>query len=143
MNEFNKALGKNINNYRKAINMSTTTLSELSGVSQGTISKIENGNSTTNIETLLKICQALGVTLYDVIPENFLPETKIDNPNKMQVLNILNQMSDSELKLVQAFLTTNILPTLKSITPLVKALDQLNDEERKYLSTFFDSITNN
>lgn len=143
MNEFNKALGKNINNYRKAINMSTTTLSELSGVSQGTISKIENGNSTTNIETLLKICQALGVTLYDVIPENFLPDTKIDNPNKMQVLNILNQMSDSELKLVQAFLTTNILPTLKSITPLVKALDQLNDEERKYLSTFFDSITNN
>ncbi|MCM3032537.1 helix-turn-helix domain-containing protein [Niallia sp. MER 6] len=143
MNEFNKALGKNINNYRKAINMSTTTLSELSGVSQGTISKIENGNSTTNIETLLKICQALGVTLYDVIPENFLPETKIDNPNKMQVLNILNKMSDSELKLVQAFLTTNILPTLKSITPLVKALDQLNDEERKYLSTFFDSITNN
>lgn len=61
----------------------------------------------------------------------------------MQVLNILNKMSDSELKLVQAFLTTNILPTLKSITPLVKALDQLNDEERKYLNTFFDSITNN
>lgn len=76
MNEFNKALGKNINNYRKAINMSTTTLSELSGVSQGTISKIENGNSTTNIETLLKICQALGVTLYDVIPENFFLRLK-------------------------------------------------------------------
>lgn len=142
MNEFYKELGENVNKYRKAINMSTTTLSELSGTSQSTISKIENGATATNIETLLNICEALGITLYDILPSEIFPEFKITNPDKLQLLSVLNQMSKGELKLIQTFLT-NILPTLKNLTPLIKAIDQLTDEERKYLISFFDSITNN
>ncbi|MGG3663009.1 helix-turn-helix domain-containing protein [Bacillus gobiensis] len=142
MNDLKKEIGEKINKYRKAINMSTTELSNLSGTAQSTISKIENGYSTTNIETLIKICEALGVTLYDVLPENVLPEYKTPPPYKMQLLNVLNQMSESEIKVVQSFLATNILPILKNITPLAKALDQLNDEEHKLLYTFFNSITN-
>ncbi|MGG3641478.1 helix-turn-helix transcriptional regulator [Bacillus gobiensis] len=146
MNDFKKEIGEKINKYRKAINMSATELSNLSGTAQSTISKIENGYSTTNIETLIKICEALGVTLYDVlpenVPENVLPESKTPPPYKKQLLNVLNQMSESEIKVIQSFLATNILPILKNITPLAKALDQLNDEEHKLLYTFFNSITN-
>ncbi|MCM3603134.1 helix-turn-helix domain-containing protein [Robertmurraya korlensis] len=142
MNEFYKELGEKVNKYRKAINMSTTTLSELSGTSQSTISKIENGATATNIETLLKICEVLGITLYDILPSEIFPEFKITDPDKLQLLNVFNQMSKSELKLIQTFLT-NILPTLKNLTSLIKALDQLSDEEREFLISFFDSISNN
>lgn len=143
MNGFKKVLGEKMQKYRKAINMSTTTLSELTGTAQSTISKIENGNSTTNIETLIKICEALGISLYDLLPENVLPEYKMNSPEKKQLFHVINQMSESEIKLVRSFLTTNILPVLKNIIPIVEALDQLNDNERKCLSAFLNSITDN
>lgn len=142
MNDFKKELGENIFKHRKAINMSTTELSVLSGISQSTISKIENGNSSTTIETLIKICESLGVTLYDVLPERVNPDLKTRTPYKM-LFNVLNQMSDNEIKLIQSLLTTNILPVLKNITPLAKALDQLNTNERELLWKFLNSLTNN
>lgn len=143
MDQFSKELGAKINKYRKAMNMSTTVLSELSGTSQGTISKIENGHSTTNIETLIKICEALGITLYEILPDGVSHNLKADNPDKKQLLSVLNQLSESEIKTIQTLLTTNIMPVLKSITPLVKAIDELNDKERKLLTNLLDSIINN
>ncbi|OIK14226.1 transcriptional regulator [Bacillus sp. MUM 116] len=143
MDQFSKELGAKINKYRKAINMSTTVLSELSETSQGTISKIENGHSTTNIETLIKICNALGVSLYEILPDNVSPNLKVDNPDKRQLLKVLNQMSESEIKMIRILLTKNIMPVLKSITPVIKAIDELDDKERVLLTDLLDSITNN
>lgn len=142
MNEFNKELGEKIYYYRKAINMSTTKLSELSGTSQSTISKIENGYSSTNIQLLLKICEVLGVSLYDVLPKSSSPDLVNNNSNREQLLNILNRMSEQEINLVLAFLKIDFLPTLKSINELVKNFEKLEDKERAYLITFFNSISN-
>ncbi|MFA1782387.1 helix-turn-helix domain-containing protein [Bacillus velezensis] len=142
MNYFRKELGEKIYRYRKSINMSTTELAHLSRTAQSTISKIENGNSSPTIETLIKICEALGVTLYDVLPESVFPDPKQHNPYNTQLLNVLNQMSECEIELVQSFMTTNILPVLKNITPLTKALHELNAEERELLRNFINSITN-
>ncbi|WP_332633074.1 helix-turn-helix domain-containing protein [Halalkalibacter flavus] len=142
MNKFNKELGQKIQKYRKSINMSTTELADLSETSQSTISKIENGNSTTNIETLIKICKALKITLYEILPENVLPEQKVSSTDKRKIFNVLDQMSDSEIRIVQSLLTTNIIPTLKSISHLVTAIEQLSEEERKHLRDFFNSLTN-
>lgn len=143
MDQFSKELGVKINKHRKALKMSTTVLSELSEISQGTISKIENGHSTTNIETLIKICKALGVTLYEILPDNVLPDLKIDNSYKGQLFRILDQMTESEIKTIQTLLTIDIMPVLKTIIPLIKAIDELNDKERKLLTDLLDSITNN
>lgn len=142
MDQFSKELGTKVNKYRKAINMSTTVLAELSGTSQSTISKIENGISTSNIETLVKICKVLGVTLYEILPDGALPDPKEGNPAASQLLGILNQISESEVRIIQILLTTNIIPVLKEITPLVKALDELSDEERNLLTTILYSIIN-
>ncbi|WP_052245641.1 helix-turn-helix domain-containing protein [Bacillus sp. MSP13] len=142
MNDFKKELGEKIYKYRKAINMSTTELAHLSGTAQSTISKIENGNSSPTIETLIKICEALRVPLYDVLPENVVSD-ETNTPYKKQLLNVLNQMSECEIELVQSFLTANILPLLKNITPLAEALAQLNDEDRELLKKLFNSLTNN
>lgn len=143
MDQFSKELGANVNKFRKSINMSTTVLAELSGTSQSTISKLENGQSTSNIETLLKICKVLGITLYEIIPDDALPDSKEHNPASRQLLSILNQMTESEVRTIQVLLTTNIIPVLKNITPLVKAFDELKEEERNILNNLFHSIINN
>ncbi|MEH7147528.1 helix-turn-helix domain-containing protein, partial [Priestia megaterium] len=116
MDQFNLELGNNIKSFRKSIFMSTTTLAELSSTSQGTISKIENGHSTSDIKTLIRICKALGVTLYDVLPDDISKEFKTDNPNKEQLFNILNDLSPSEIKVILTLLTTDIIPVLTNLS---------------------------
>lgn len=144
MEHLNSVIGANIKKFRKAINMSTTTLAELSNTSQGTISKIENGSSTS-IEVLLNICKALKITLYDILPAGSIPDPhRVDSGNKQQLLGILlDELTDAEIRAVQALLTTNILPALKNISPLVTALDALDEDTRNILGNLLYSITNN
>ncbi len=143
MEHLNSVIGANIKKFRKAINMSTTTLGELSNTSQGTISKIENGSSTS-IEVLLSICKALKITLYDILPAGSLPDLhRVDSGNKKQLLGVLDELTDAEIRAVQALLTTNILPALKNISPLVTALDALDEDTRNILGNLLYSITNN
>lgn len=143
MDQFNLELGNNIKNFRKSIFMSTTTLAELSSTSQGTISKIENGHSTSDIKTLIRICKALGVTIYDVLPEDISKEFKTDNPNKEQLFNILNDLSPSEIKVILALLTTDIVPILSNLSPVIKAFEQMSIKERNLFTDLLESMKNN
>ena len=143
MDQFNLELGNNIKNLRKSIFMSTTTLAELSSTSQGTISKIENGHSTSDIKTLIRICKALGVTIYDVLPEDISKEFKTDNPNKEQLFNILNDLSPSEIKVILALLTTDIVPILSNLSPVIKAFEQMSIKERNLFTDLLESMKNN
>ncbi|UCZ70692.1 helix-turn-helix domain-containing protein [Bacillus pumilus] len=74
MNELRNEIGRNILKSRQALKISSTELSSLSGVSQSSISKIERGTSLPNIETLIKICKALNIPLYGVLPKSLFPE---------------------------------------------------------------------
>lgn len=143
MDQFNLELGNNIKSFRKSIFMSTTTLAELSSTSQGTISKIENGHSTSDIKTLIRICKALGVTIYDVLPEDISKEFKTDNPNKEQLFNILNDLSPSEIKVILTLLTTDIIPVLANLSPVVKAFEQLGEKERNLFTDLLKSMKSN
>ncbi|ALA55245.1 helix-turn-helix transcriptional regulator [Shouchella clausii] len=140
MDKLNKSIGSRIKKYRKSLNLSTTEVSKLSGISQGTISKIENGYSSTNIATLIKICNALEITLFDILPDDALPN--IDELEKRRLITTLNQMSENEIKTIHTLLSVNIMPLLKNITPLVDEINKLTDKERESLKKFFDSITN-
>lgn len=141
MEHLNKEIGAKIKQYRKAINMSSTELGQLSGTSQSTISQIENGRPT-NIESLIKICEALNITLLEILPASILPDRIEENPEKRQILALLNQLSDAEIKTIQTLLTINIIPALKGITTFVKALDELNEDERTLLSKMLYSLAN-
>lgn len=142
MEHLNKDIGTKIKQYRKAISMSSTELAQLSGSSQSTISQIENGRPT-NIETIIKISKALNITLFEILPDYVLPEQIEENPEKRQVIALLNQLSEGEIKTIQTLLSTNIYPVLKSILPLVKALDNLNEEERTLINKIISSLANN
>ena len=57
-------MGYKIKEIREAANMTQEELSEVSGVSRGTISALENGTErTTTTKTLLKIANALGTSV--------------------------------------------------------------------------------
>ena len=59
-----------IKEIRKCIGMSQTELAEKSGVSRGTICALENGmERVTTTKTLLRIAQALSVTVDDLFSE--------------------------------------------------------------------------
>lgn len=60
-------MGYRIREVREKRNMTQEELSELSGVSRGTISALENGTSrATTTKTLMNIARALGVSIEEL-----------------------------------------------------------------------------
>lgn len=63
-------IGERLKAIRNSQGISIRQLEFLSGVSQATISRIENENHSPSIETLEKICKALDITLKDLVDNN-------------------------------------------------------------------------
>lgn len=59
--------GQNIKNARVEKGLSTYRISELTGISQSGISKLENGKRSIKVDDLIRIAKALGVTATDLI----------------------------------------------------------------------------
>lgn len=113
----NKQIGTNIQKHRKIAKLSTTELGEIVGVSQSTISQIENGRATY-IATVIKICNALNISLADVLPLNL-------------VLDLSSVMESEDRR------------DLETITSLIKLLGELSDKERRIVKDLLYSIINN
>lgn len=63
-------VGQRIREIRESIKMSGNQLAKLSGIGQSTVSAIENGTNQPTVETLQRICDALGVSLSDFFSED-------------------------------------------------------------------------
>lgn len=106
-------IGSKIKEYRKAIKLTTLELGELSKTSQSTISEIERGSRSIQVETLINICNSLGVTLNDVLPPDALKkQLDVSNdPEINQLLSLLNGLSSDEIRLlISVLLKINKLP---------------------------------
>lgn len=64
-----KIVGKVISEFRKKKGMSQEILSGLSDIGRTHLSAIERGERKPTLETLYKICIALGIKMSDVIVE--------------------------------------------------------------------------
>lgn len=64
-----RKIGNKILNFRKAIGLTQAETAEKAGLADRTYADIERGNVNMRIETLLKICTALGVTPDDILTE--------------------------------------------------------------------------
>ena len=53
-------IGNRIRELREAQGLTSTQLGEMCGLTQSTISKVENGRWSASIDILSKICDALG-----------------------------------------------------------------------------------
>lgn len=56
----------NLQKIRWEKNLSQKTLSQKSGVSQSVISSVENGLTTPNLSTALRLAKALGVSVEEI-----------------------------------------------------------------------------
>lgn len=116
-NSLNKQIGTNIQKHRKNAKMSTTELGEIAGVSQSTISQIENGRATY-IVTVIRICNALNIPLTDVLPLNSVSD----------LYSLVEPKDDKDSE---------------TITSLVHLLGELTDRERRIVKDLLYSIINN
>jgi len=66
-NKLKRNIASNLRQYRAKNRISQEKLSDLTGVSQQFICNIETEKVNPSVETLLKIAEALGVTLNDIV----------------------------------------------------------------------------
>jgi transcriptional regulator with XRE-family HTH domain len=62
-----KEIGNNIRNYRLKKNLTQLDLAVACGFEESSIGRLENGNTNPTIKTLLKIAEALGVPLSQLV----------------------------------------------------------------------------
>lgn len=77
-----KSVGEKIRELRKSAKMNSTALSGLAGISQGQLSKIENGKTTISIKTLSKLCRIFNR------PLSYLFQEQEELPHVLGTLNI-------------------------------------------------------
>lgn len=83
-------IGKKIKELREKQELTTTELAEKSGVSQSTISQIENGKRNASTGTVVKIAEALGVSITEIVKSSSIEENK-DNDTKDDDKNLDNK----------------------------------------------------
>ena len=76
-------IGDTIKKYRKALNISQRELGRRVGISGQMVSKIENNLSQPSIETFNKIATALGVTVNDLIKNDTIDITNMNDDEKL------------------------------------------------------------
>lgn len=93
-----RAIGNNIRMVRNATGISQTELANRAGSDKSAISRYENGTQRPSLETLMRVADALGVELVELLKGKMtLPLGNVESesePDWMQMLNInLNKMS--------------------------------------------------
>jgi transcriptional regulator with XRE-family HTH domain len=67
-------LGFLIRQYRKKQNLTLKIVSQKAGISEGFLSQVENNVNSPSVETLMKICGALGVNAGDILNQTVSQE---------------------------------------------------------------------
>ena len=131
-----EVIGQNIRFHRKSLKMTTTELGHLSDTSQGTISKIERGEMIASIDTIVKICNALRVDLYDILPSDLRPN-KVDLVSldiRKLLLNAIEPFAISDINTLINLISTSM--------PLLRELDKLDDTQIDLLTNLLASFEN-
>ena len=85
-------IGARIKELREARGLSTNKLSNMAGLSQSYVRKLEKGESKPTVESLELLCHALGITFEDFI--NY----KDKSIAQLRAIKIIEELSDSQLE---------------------------------------------
>ena len=88
-NELERYLGNAIRDLRQKHGLTIADVAERAGISRGMLSKIENNQTATSLDTLSKLAQALGISLSTLFKGYNIPEggaQHIKNDKGMQVV---------------------------------------------------------
>ena len=97
-------IGERIRIIRKANNQKLLNISQLTGLSQPFVSEIERGIKTPSIETLEKICTALGITLAEFFAD--IQEQQPIPPEVHRVCERVKRLQLDKVKVLESVLDT-------------------------------------
>ncbi len=81
-----------IKELRMARGLSTNKLSNMAGLSQSYVRKLERGESKPTVESLELLCHALGITFEDFV--NYKDKSVL----QLQAIKIIGTLSDEQLE---------------------------------------------
>ncbi|WP_313559206.1 helix-turn-helix domain-containing protein [Ruminiclostridium cellobioparum] len=93
---FDFNLGSRLREFRKKANLSTTKLSEITGISSGYISELENGKkSDPSFEIIYRLLRGINVSV-----DSFMNDTPVVplSPESKELVDIFNSLSSSKRK---------------------------------------------
>lgn len=89
-------IGKRIRDLREKQGLSNRQLAVKAGISQPVMNRIENNNRKADIETLEKICEALGITLVDF----FSTDEEEMPPEYLRLMQNAKNLTPKQLKIL-------------------------------------------
>lgn len=98
-----KIIGEYISRKRKEKNMTQAQFAEALNVSNKTISKWENGNSMPDYSIILRVCQALDITLKELLDGRDSDKSEKNAYTDEQVLELLERTRSLEKKVDKLF----------------------------------------
>jgi transcriptional regulator with XRE-family HTH domain len=135
MDELKKYIGTKIKEYRKSLGMTTIELGKLSNTSQTTISAIERGTRFGTFESMLKICEVLGITLYDILPSDQSENLNVPQIHNERIALILDRLSSEDIEVTETLVINDM--------SLLRTLNKLTPNQKRHLSNHLNSIINN
>lgn len=91
----NKQIGQNIRKYRLKADISQEALALSAGMYPAYLGRLERGEKCPTIDTLYKICEALGISVCEIL--NFKNESFSPNSEaKFRIEKVLDNLSDEQ-----------------------------------------------
>ena len=109
--------GENVRRYRKLANMTQASLAEMCECSIGHIGHIENGNNKPSLDIAVKIANSLGVTIDQLMVENYLYPEKV----------YLNEVAD----IINTFSVKERIVVCESIKNIVESVDYIIHSKKR------------
>ena len=133
-----KNIGMKIKKLRVLKKLNTVTLASMAGISQGQLSKIENGKATISIKNLSQLCTILETPLI------FLFQEEEETPPEKQIINAVAGLENQGLHWFSREIIdhTNGVVDLKPIGPVQFGtfIEQINFGFKGNLDIFIDGI---
>lgn len=104
-----KEIGKRVKIARLNCEYTQEKISELTGLSLSHISNIETGNTKVSLPSLVKICNALNVSVDEVLMDNVITY-RYHFAN--EVIRLCDECNDIQKKLIKGLIET-VINTLK------------------------------
>ena len=102
-------IGKRVKDFRKNLNITQAKLGEISDVEPSNISHIERGVAKVSLPTLIKIANALNVSLDELVYDSII---KCNHISIKEISELLSDCNESEIK--------NIAEMIKSTKEILR-----------------------
>lgn len=120
-------IAKNIKKYRKLNHMTQKELGDKVGVSVAAVSNWETGSNSIDVDSLFKVCEALGVSISEIAQTEQPIELSIYE--KELILKFREAKTWEQLSVLQTLKISKVPPHIKRYWEIISQIQE--DREKK------------